>query len=93
MEELHSLKQRLIEEVENNKDELIEFCSKLIQIPSVNPPGDTTEITAFIERYLNEVNIPYEKYESADKMFNLVASIGNGGGKELVFVDIPTLCQ
>ncbi len=49
------------------------------------PPGDTTEITTFIEDYLNEVNIPYDKYESAEKMFNLVASIGNGKGKELVY--------
>ncbi|MGG2109052.1 hypothetical protein ABFY60_00905 [Lysinibacillus pakistanensis] len=52
---------------------------------SVNPPGDTTEITTFIENYLNEINIPYEKYESADKMFNLVASNGNTEGKELVY--------
>ncbi|AVK85742.1 succinyl-diaminopimelate desuccinylase [Lysinibacillus sp. B2A1] len=83
--DLHALKLQLIEEVENNKDELIELCSKLIQIPSVNPPGDTTEITTFIEDYLNDINIPYEKYESADKMFNLVASIGNAEGKELVY--------
>lgn len=85
MENIHDLKLRLIDEVENNKEELLDLCSKLIQIPSVNPPGDTTEITALIEKYLSDVNIAYEKYESADKMFNLVAKIGNGEGKELVY--------
>lgn len=85
MNDLQALKAQLVEAVENHQDELIAFCSKLIQIPSVNPPGDTTEITAFIENYLNDVGITYQKYEAADKMFNLVASIGNGKGKELVY--------
>jgi len=85
MNDLQALKAQLVDAVENHQDELIAFCSKLIQIPSVNPPGDTTEITAFIENYLNDVGITYQKYEAADKMFNLVASIGNGEGKELVY--------
>ncbi|MEY2371953.1 M20 family metallopeptidase [Lysinibacillus capsici] len=85
MNDLQALKAQLVDAVENHQDELIAFCSKLIQIPSVNPPGDTTEITAFIENYLKEVGITYQKYEAADKMFNLVASIGNGEGKELVY--------
>lgn len=54
MNDLHALKMKLVDEVENHQAELIDFYSKLIQIPSVNPPGDTTEITAFIERYLND---------------------------------------
>src|SRR5699024_12782278 len=49
------LKDRLIKEVEDNKDDLIDFCSKLIQIPSENPPGDSTEITQFIDDYLKNV--------------------------------------
>lgn len=85
MNDLQALKMQLVDEVENHQEELIDFCSKLIQIPSVNPPGDTTEITAFIEHYLNDVGIAYQKYEAADKMFNLVASIGNDEGKELVY--------
>jgi len=80
MNDLQALKAQLLEAVEKHQDELIAFCSKLIQIPSVNPPGDTTEITAFIENYLQDVGITYQKYEAADKMFNLVASIGSGEG-------------
>ncbi|MEK3728199.1 MULTISPECIES: M20 family metallopeptidase [unclassified Lysinibacillus] len=85
MNDLQALKAQLLEAVEKHQDELIAFCSKLIQIPSVNPPGDTTEITAFIENYLQDVGITYQKYEAADKMFNLVASIGSGEGKELIY--------
>ncbi|MEK5488026.1 MULTISPECIES: M20 family metallopeptidase [Lysinibacillus] len=85
MNDLQALKAQLLEAVGKHQDELIAFCSKLIQIPSVNPPGDTTEITAFIENYLQDVGITYQKYEAADKMFNLVASIGSGEGKELIY--------
>ncbi|WP_338651773.1 ArgE/DapE family deacylase [Lysinibacillus sp. Y5S-8] len=85
MNDLQALKAQLLEAVEKHQDELIAFCSKLIQIPSVNPPGDTTEITVFIENYLQDVGITYQKYEAADKMFNLVASIGSGEGKELIY--------
>ena len=85
MNDLQLLKAQLLEAVEKHQDELIAFCSRLIQIPSVNPPGDTTEITAFIENYLQDVGITYQKYEAADKMFNLVASIGSSEGKELVY--------
>lgn len=37
MNDLHALKMKLVDEVENHQAELIDFCSKLIQIPSVNP--------------------------------------------------------
>ena len=71
------LKQRLIDEVEANKDELFELCSSLIKIPSENPPGDSTEISQFIADYLKKYDIDVEWHESADKMYNLVSSIGD----------------
>lgn len=91
MNDLQALKMQLLDAVENHQDELIEFCSKLIQIPSVNPPGDTTEITAFIENYLHEVGITYQKYEAADKMFNLVALLVMVKEKNLFIVVIQML--
>ena len=39
MNDLQALKAQLVDAVENHQDELIAFCSKLIQIHSVNPPG------------------------------------------------------
>ncbi|NGP45727.1 M20 family metallopeptidase [Bacillaceae bacterium SIJ1] len=80
------LKDRLINEVENHKDELIELCSRLIQIPSENPPGDSTEITEFIDQYLKNAGAETHWYESADKMYNLVSTIGEDrGGKHLIY--------
>lgn len=80
------LKDRLIQEIENNKEDLIELCSQLIKIPSENPPGDSTKITTFIDQYLKNAGTNNLWYESAEKMYNLVSTIGtDNGGKHLIF--------
>ncbi|MGX2961643.1 M20 family metallopeptidase [Peribacillus sp. JNUCC 23] len=80
------LKQQLIDEVEARKDELLELCSALIQIPSENPPGDSTEISQFITDYLTKFDIAVDRHESADKMYNLISTIGKQDqGKNLIF--------
>ncbi|SFD88135.1 succinyl-diaminopimelate desuccinylase [Lentibacillus persicus] len=83
----NELKDRLIKEVENDKDELIELCSRLIKIPSENPPGDSTEITTFIDQYLKNAGAETTWHESAEKMYNLVSTIGDegGDGKHLIY--------
>jgi len=85
MSDLAALKQTLIDEVEARRDELIELCSQLIKIPSENPPGDSTEISQFITDYLAQFDLKTNWYESNDKMFNLVSSIGNDDGKQLIY--------
>ncbi|WP_059172821.1 M20 family metallopeptidase [Bacillus sp. FJAT-27445] len=85
MSDLKELKQRLIEEVEARKEELIELCGSLIKIPSENPPGDSTEISQFIDGYLRQYGLETEWHESTDKMFNLISSIGPEDGKHLVY--------
>ncbi|WP_370465054.1 M20 family metallopeptidase [Neobacillus kokaensis] len=80
------LKQRLIDEVESRKEELLELCSSLIKIPSENPPGDSTEISQFIADYLGKFGISVDWHESADKMYNLISTVGNRNeGKNLIF--------
>ncbi|ASN04241.1 M20 family metallopeptidase [Virgibacillus necropolis] len=82
----NKLKQKLIDEVEENKAELINLCSSLIKIPSENPPGDSTEASQFIADYLGQFDLEVEWHESSDKMFNLISSIGNSDqGKHLIY--------
>lgn len=86
MSDLTALKQMLVAEVEARKEELIELCSSLIQIPSENPPGDSTEITEFIANYLSQYGLESERHESSEKMYNLISSIGEEGqGKHLIY--------
>src|SRR5215831_13964593 len=72
------LKPRLIGELRKRSGELFELCSQLIQIPSENPPGDTTRLGAFIRDHLESRRIPVEWHEPMAGRPNLVATIGSG---------------
>lgn len=81
------IKQQLFDYVDENTDELLDLCSKLIQFPTENPPGDTTDISNYIEKFLNDANVDVKRYEPNDKMFNLIANIGNNNSdhKNLIY--------
>lgn len=79
------LKQEVIEAVDQYAEELIELCGKLIQTPSENPPGDSSEITAFIKDYLEKNDLSVDIHEAQDKMYNIISSYGNEEGKNLIY--------
>src|SRR5262249_15698561 len=72
------LKPRLIDELRKRQTELFELCSRLIQIPSENPPGETTKLASFIRDHLESRPIPVEWHEPMAGRPNLVATIGSG---------------
>lgn len=81
-----SLKNQLIQVIDERQEEVIQLCSDLIKIPSENPPGDSTEITTFIDNYLKEMNAETEWHESAPKMYNLISTLGDTTqGKRLIY--------
>ncbi len=76
--EFEILKKGIIEQVEERRSELLDLCSRVIQIPSDNPPGDTRELTDFLKGYLADRGIEARIYEPREGNTNLVASIGEG---------------
>lgn len=54
-----ALGERVLQAVDERRDELIQRCQRLLQIPSIdresNPPGDTTEVFGFVR---GEVAVP-----------------------------------
>jgi succinyl-diaminopimelate desuccinylase len=79
------LQQKVIDEIERQKEDLLTLCSKLLQMNTENPPGDTSEISEFIIQYLSSFGIETEVHESNPKMFNLISSIGeNKEDKHLI---------
>ncbi|CAM5781237.1 MULTISPECIES: M20 family metallopeptidase [Brevibacillus] len=67
----------VIEEIDKRQDELIELCSRLIQFPSENPPGDSRPISKFIIDYLKQEGIDTAIHESGETMWNLISTIGS----------------
>ncbi|UFJ39803.1 ArgE/DapE family deacylase [Brevibacillus humidisoli] len=75
----------IVEEIDKRQEELISLCSKLIQFPSENPPGDSRPISRFIIDYLKEAGIETEIHESGEQMWNLLSTIGSSSDKHLLF--------
>ncbi len=58
---------RILQEVENARDEMVDFAAELIRIPTVNPPGDLyLECAELIGRKLTELDYGVD-YVMADK--------------------------
>ncbi len=68
-----------------DSDEFIDLVQQMVRIPSETPPGDTTDIAAFVGDYLDQSNAPYEVVDPEPTMPNIVGTIeGNDPGKHLV---------
>jgi len=68
-------RKELIDSV-NDDNSLVELLAELLKIPSDNPPGDTTEITAFISDYLKGYGVDAEVVVTKPGIANIVATIG-----------------
>ncbi|MDP2899574.1 MAG: M20/M25/M40 family metallo-hydrolase [Candidatus Bathyarchaeota archaeon] len=70
-----SAKQRLIDRVEADREEIIGFLRGLIRARSPNPPGDTREAVAYVTKYLDGRGIPYEVVGPDPEKPNIVSSL------------------
>ena len=55
-----SVKQKLLDRVEKDRDELIHFLRGFIRTRSPNPPGDTKEAAVYVTKYFDAKGISYE---------------------------------
>ncbi len=71
--------------IDRRQQDLLDFCAKLIQIPSENPPCDVEEVTKFLCDFLDSYNIPYEVVRPVPDRPNILVTFGKKGGKRVVF--------
>ncbi|HEC92982.1 MAG TPA: ArgE/DapE family deacylase, partial [Candidatus Atribacteria bacterium] len=57
---------KIIKEVENHKNSLIEFTRDLIKIPSENPPGNEKECQIFLAKKLKELGFDIDLFSPDD---------------------------
>jgi succinyl-diaminopimelate desuccinylase len=72
------MKEKFLNLIKLEDIHLIDLCSKLVQIPSDNPPGDTTKIAEYVSKYIESHGIKVELYEPKQGIINIVAHIGSG---------------
>jgi len=71
--------------MERDADDILRFVQRMVQIPSENPSGDTTELTAFMGDWLSERGLDHAVIAPQPTMPNIVASFQGGEpGRHLV---------
>jgi len=76
----------ILNEIENNTEEYIEFFRELIQTESYNPPGNEKNVAQKIEKYLNNARVKTEIFPFGENRANLVATLNdNFEGKNLLY--------
>jgi acetylornithine deacetylase/succinyl-diaminopimelate desuccinylase family protein len=80
---LNELEKKILHNV--NVEDATELTRELVRIPSPNPPGDTREITHFLQETLQKRGLHGVLYRVEKKHVSLVVRIeGIGGGKSLL---------
>ena len=76
----------IVNEIENNREEYIEFLRDLIQTESYNPPGNEKNVALVIKKYLEDANIECEIFPFGENRANLFSSLTNKfDGKNLLY--------
>lgn len=66
----------LISKAKDEFDSLIKLTSDLVRIPSVNPPGDVSDVVGFVRDFLDGIGIKYDVYEPKKGVITVYAYIG-----------------
>lgn len=79
------MREQLEARLDRDRDAIIRLVRDMTRIPSENPPGDTTELYAFVAAYLEERGLEYETIAPNPAWPNLLASFeGSRPGRHLI---------
>jgi succinyl-diaminopimelate desuccinylase len=82
----------ILERIEKSGDELAALTSRLVRIPTVNPPGNTADLVAAIDGYLRPRGIDTAVHEPEPGKVSLRATVpGRGEGKLMWLGHIDTV--
>ncbi len=78
-------KERVLAWIDNDRDELVQFLSSFVAVPSPNPPGDTRLAADFLLSQLRAKGVPIEIRAAKEHLPNVVGSFDGGRkGRHLV---------
>jgi succinyl-diaminopimelate desuccinylase len=82
---VHSLRQRLVQRLEQQRGEMVEFLQALLRRRTPNPPGDTRPAMELVRAFLSERGLSFEEVTAEATMPNVVAGFdGARDGPHLV---------
>ena len=80
------LRAQIIDWVEEDRDVFLNFLGEFVRAKSPNPPGDTREAGALVERFLSDHQLPFRIIAPNPEMPNYVGNFhGSRPGRHVVF--------
>ena len=76
---MNDLEQKVVDRIEDLRDEIIKFHQNIVQIPSENPPGKYKEVSEFVENKFKEIGL-----ETLNKRKNVIGTLGNAENPSLI---------
>ena len=67
----------IINKIEQEQEQYVEFLRKLVQSDSINPPGNEKNVALIIEEYLKGLGIKTEIFPFGNNRANLVAYLND----------------
>lgn len=84
--DLQAIRSKVMLEMKQRANEVVDICSTLLKIPTENPPSDTREIALLIGEMVKKVGAEVFYPTMEEPIVNVVAKLkGNGPGKRLIF--------
>jgi len=68
----------LVRKARDELDELVKLAGDLVKIPSINPPGDMSDVAGYVIDFFNSIGINYEMIEPKKGVITVYAFIGDG---------------
>lgn len=80
------LKKLILQWVDEDKERMAKLCSELVRCKTADPPGDTREAMAVVERFMAEAGLPYKILGVNDTIPNMISSVRfSDKGRHLMF--------
>jgi succinyl-diaminopimelate desuccinylase len=76
---MNEREKKILKQIDEWKEDIIEFHQNLVQIPSENPPSDYKEVAAYTESKMKEIGLATKV-----KRKNVIGKLSNQGSKSLI---------
>lgn len=74
-----SIRDRILDWIEHDRETLVSFLARFVAIPSPNPPGDTRKAAEFLLSHLHAHGVPAEIRSAKPDLPNIVGTFGEAG--------------
>ncbi len=67
------IEEAILNEIEENRDEYVQFLKELVQADSYNPPGNEKNVAEIAKRFLEKHSVKVEMFEFGENRANILA--------------------